>query len=259
MRMKDIDELAKNPNLISGIHNYCDRWCERCSFTSRCLVYATEEADSDSDPASRDTNNAAFWQKLASVFQETQEMISEWAVENGVDLSASVLAEVKEQKDRQRGRARNYPLAKAAEEYAHAVNSWFESDLQQMEVFSDAGAGSSEKSDYEVNDYVEVIRWYQFFIAAKMNRGLLSRLDEDEYAATGESHDSDGSIKAALIAIDRSLGAWKVMGELRGENSDSIGKLLLDLEKLRLRAEEEFPQARDLIRPGFDENLDMLH
>jgi hypothetical protein len=49
------------------------------------------------------------------------------------------------------------------------------------------------------------------------------------------------------------------MGELRRENSDSIGKLLLDLEKLRLRAEEEFPRARDFIRPGFDENLDMLH
>jgi hypothetical protein len=259
MRMKDIDELAKNPNLISGIHNYCDRWCERCSFTSRCLVYATEEADSDSDPAGKDINNAVFWQKLASVFQETQEMISAWAVENEVDLSASALAEVNEQRDRQRGRARNHPLARAAEKYAHAVNRWFENDFQQMEVFSDVGAGSNEKSEYEVNDYVEVIRWYQFFIAAKMNRGLLSRVDEDEYTANKESRDSDGSVKTALIAIDRSLSAWKLMSELRGENSDSIGKLLLDLEKLRLLTEEEFPRARDFIRPGFDENLDVVH
>ena len=259
VRMKDISELGKNPNLISGIYNYCDRWCERCSFTARCLVYATEEADSDSDPASRDINNAAFWQKLASIFQETQEMISAWADENGVDLSPSALAEVNEQRDRQRGRARNHPLARAAEEYAHAVNQWFENDFQQMEVFSDAAADSSEKSEYDVNDYVEVIRWYQFFIAAKMNRGLLSRVDEDEYTANEESRDSDGSVKAALIAIDRSLSAWKLMGELRGENSDSIGKLLLDLEKLRLRAEEEFPRARDFIRPGLDENFDMMH
>lgn len=258
MPIKVISEFARNPNLISGIHNYCDRWCERCSFTARCWVYATEEADSDRDPASRDISNAAFWRKLASIFQETQEMISAWAEKNGVDLSPSVLAEVKEQKDRQRGRVRNHPLARDAEEYAHAVNQWFEND-QQMEVFSDAGAGSSEKSEYDVNDYVEVIRWYQFFIAAKMIRGLLSRVDEDEYPAAEEPHDSDGSIKAALIAVDRSLSAWKLMGELRGENSDSIGKLLLDLEKLRLRAEEEFPRARDFIRPGFDENLDMLH
>ena len=25
---------------IVGIFNYCDRWCERCAFTSRCRVFA---------------------------------------------------------------------------------------------------------------------------------------------------------------------------------------------------------------------------
>ena len=99
----------------------------------------------------------------------------------------------------------------------------------------------------------------QFFIAAKMIRGLLSRVEEVEYPADEESRDSDGSVKAALIAIDKSLSAWKLMGELRRENAESIQKFLLDLEKLRLRAEEKFPRARDFIRPGFDEDLDRLH
>jgi hypothetical protein len=260
MRMKDISELAKNPNLISGIYNYCDRWCERCPFTARCLVYATEEADPDNDPASRDIRNAAFWQKLASIFQETKEMIPEWAVENGVDLSPSVLAVAKEQKDRQRGQARTHPLARAAEEYARAVSQWFEKEFPQMEVFSDtAEADKTIELDEDTQDYVEVIRWYQYFIAAKTIRGILSRVDEDKYLADEDPRDSDGSIKAALIAIDRSLSAWKLMGELRRENSDSIHRLLLDLETLRLGAEREFPRARDFIRPGFDENLDVLH
>ena len=260
MRMKDISELAKNPNLISGIYNYCDRWCERCPFTARCLVYATEEADPDNDPASRDISNAAFWQKLASIFQETKEMIPKWVVENGVDLSPSALAEAKEQKDRQRGHARTHPLARAAEEYARAVSQWFEKEFPQMEVFSDAAeADKTIGLDEDAQDYVEVIRWYQYFIAAKTIRGILSRVDEDKYLADEDPRDSDGSIKAALIAIDRSLSAWKLMGELRRENSESINKLLLDLEKLRLGAEIEFPRARDFIRPGFDENLDVLH
>ena len=25
---------------IVGVYNYCDRWCERCAFTSRCRVFA---------------------------------------------------------------------------------------------------------------------------------------------------------------------------------------------------------------------------
>ena len=36
---EDVKRLAKNPNFISGIHNYCDRWCERCPFTARCMNF----------------------------------------------------------------------------------------------------------------------------------------------------------------------------------------------------------------------------
>jgi len=30
---------AADPRLISGIYNYCHRWCERCSFSDRCAVF----------------------------------------------------------------------------------------------------------------------------------------------------------------------------------------------------------------------------
>jgi len=33
---------------------------------------------------------------------------------------------------------------------------------------------------------------------------------------------------------------------------ESIVPLILQLERLRLRIEKSFPQARDFIRPGFD-------
>ncbi len=256
MRLQDMRELAENPNLISGIHNYCDRWCERCPLTARCLLYATEEADADNDPASRDISNGAFWQKLTSIFQETHEMISAMAAEKGVDLNPHGLAEEQAQRDKQRRQVRNHPLAKAGEQYALDVNEWFKNDSRQVEVFSDQ-AGFDESAARE-DDLTAIIRWYQFFIATKLIRGLLSRLDEDEYLSADEQRDSDGSVKAALIAVDRSLGAWKLMAESRLEDPGAIHKLLFDLEKLRLFAEQEFPQARDFIRPGFDEVLDRL-
>jgi hypothetical protein len=259
MRFKD---LAANPNLISGIHNYCDRWCERCNFTTRCAVYAAEEADPDNDTASRDINNAAFWQKLSSIFKETQEMISEWAEENGVDLSEAALAPIGELKEKQREDTRKHPLAKAAKKYAFDVREWFDKEFKQTEVISDLPAQSEDarETEDEVNDYAEVVQWYQFFIAVKLIRGLMSRIDEDDYLAEEGPRDSDGSAKAALIAIDRSISAWKLMSDLRPENADSIHGLLFQLEKLRSSAEREFPNARDFIRPGFDEpTLDLLH
>jgi hypothetical protein len=64
----DLLELADDPRFISGIHNYCDRWCERCPFSSRCMVYAVEQADEDDDPKSRDINNKKFWDRLQGSF-----------------------------------------------------------------------------------------------------------------------------------------------------------------------------------------------
>lgn len=259
VRSKNINELAKNPNLILGIHNYCDRWCERCSYTSRCLVYATEEADSDDDPASRDISNAAFWQKLGEIFRETHEMVLAWANENGVDLTSHELSAELEQNERRRAEVRKHPLAGAAERYTWDVDAWFMQRSQALEVFSDTGILDHTADDTDVSDYVEVIRWYQFLIAVKLVRGLQSRVDEGEYIDKEESRDSDGSVKVALLAIDRSLSAWRLIRESLGDDLDSIKRLLLGLEQLRLLAEKEFPAARGFIRPGFDEDLDKLH
>src|SRR6185436_16298933 len=89
MRRRTLTELANNPNLISGIYNYCDRWCERCPLTSRCFLYATEQADADlADPETRDISNEKFWRKMHDIFAETAELIADWAAEAGVDLDA---------------------------------------------------------------------------------------------------------------------------------------------------------------------------
>ena len=39
------------------------------------------------------------------------------------------------------------------------------------------------------------------------------------------------------------------------ERLESIVPLILQLERLRQRVEKAFPEARDFIRPGFDEVL----
>ena len=259
MRFK---ELADNPNLISGIHNYCDRWCERCSFTARCAVYAVDEADRDNDPSSRDLNNAAFWEKLAMIFEETKEMISEWAEKNGVDLSEAALAGTEELLEQRREETRLHPLAKAAEKYAFDVTEWFDKDSPQVEVISDESPRSrdTETNESDIADFAEVILWYQFFIAVKLKRGLMSRIDEDDYLAEDDQRDSDGSVKVALMGIDRSISAWRLLCDLRPEKTDSIHWLLVQLENLRTGMEKEFPNARDFIRPGFDEPiLELLH
>jgi hypothetical protein len=67
----DFEKTLDNPRFIAGIHNYCDRWCERCPFTARCSVYAVEQQSAARKPEGQDITNAAFWEHLHSTFAKT--------------------------------------------------------------------------------------------------------------------------------------------------------------------------------------------
>ena len=255
MRRTNLTQLAANPNFISGIYNYCDRWCERCPLTSRCLVYAQEQEDEDDSPESHDINNAAFWEKLHSVFQETRELITKWTEEAGIDLSqAEIQSEVDRRKRKDRtGRSR---LAKAGKAYAYAVTQWF-SEYDQVISAGDASSDDEIEIAERIDEAREVIYWYQYQIAVKTMRALSSfgdELEDEEYPK-----DSDGSAKVALIGIDRSISAWRIMQSCLPERAQEIVPLILQLEQLRQRTETRFPNARDFIRPGFDEILGRLN
>ena len=237
MRRRSLTELANNPDLISGIYNYCDRWCERCPLTSRCLVYATEQEDEYS-PENRDIHNEAFWKTLASIFQETRDMIDEWAREAGVDLTEPTPEdEVRAQRKRQL--VDNHPLAKLGKSYANATSDWF----RQLD----------EPTGADAEDAREVIQWYQYQIAVKTMRALSGRREELEEEDSELPKDSDGSVKVALIGIDRSIAAWRLMQLSLPDCADSIVPLILQLERLRHCLEKSFPAARKFVRPGFDE------
>lgn len=257
MNRRTLTELAANPDLISGIYNYCDRWCEKCQFTSRCLLYATEQEDADDSPESRDMQNKAFWEKLGRIFQETQQMLTEWAEEAGVDLT-QVDEEAVKTDERRLDNASRHRLATAGKKYAADVTEWFK-QLDELLVARDLPPDQAElEQSQQFEDASEVIHWYQYQIAVKSIRALSSRSDEiEEMDLVLEDYpkDSDGSAKVALVGIDRSISAWRLMQLAVPERSETIVPLILQLERLRKRAEKEFPNARAFIRPGFDEVL----
>ena len=272
-------ELAGEPDFIPGIYNYCDRWCEKCPFTSRCRVYATEAADGDlDDPEVHDINNEKFWRKLESIFREAHEKMAAWANEAGVDLeSTESQAAVAEHEQREQ-EADEHQLAELARQYAMTVQEWFaEEFVTEQNVHDDMMVDADGAAEIDVAAAAEVLRWYQFFVAAKVIRALMSRTLSDHslvettagdnpFAETVEDEDDDfdaapdyvqedgnGSAKIALIAIDRSMAAWHAMEMCQPGKSDSIAPIVAELERLRWLLEEEFPDARGFIRPGFDE------
>lgn len=206
-------------------------------------------------------------------------MISEWAEEAGVDLAA-INDEVSAGRDEQRQDAKQHELSLTARRYAEMVQQWFNEEFAVEQQVHDDTTGKSKNTedDIDVSDAIEVIRWYQFFVAAKVFRALMgleeqvidetssgndmfagTESDDDEEVFDAAVHDdANGSAKIALIAIDRSLSAWRVLLDAVPEKAESIVPMFLELERLRRGAEQTFPHARDFMRPGFDEVISDL-
>ncbi len=250
-------DMARDPRFIRGIYNYCDRWCERCTMTSRCLVFASEARD-DNGPESRDPQNQAFWDRLEGVFEQTIEMIQEAADEQGVDMGDVGDAELDELA-RRLDAVRAHPLAALGLEYAAKADGWFKrhSDLfeSKVEELQSAVLTALPGADVEaeacgLRGAVEAIRWYQHQVGIKIMRALHRDEHEEELDLPS---DSDGSAKVALIGIDRSIGAWGALRRSLPDPADSALELLAALNDLRRRTEGAFPNARAFVRPGFDE------
>jgi hypothetical protein len=244
MKAKELVELAGDPRFISGIYNYCDRWCERCNFTSRCLTYEQlPESSKSDDPAAHDLNNAEFWEELKGILQQTQEMIEMFAAERGIDLEAIRDETAIEEHRERRKSARENKLTGMAERYIHIAKEWLNREDDDMQ--------EAARFDESLQDTLEVIRWYQFMPAVKITRGFMRYglgVEEDPIQT-----DSNGSVKVALIAIDRSIATWGRLNSLLPEKAGGILPILAHLEALRRYTEQAFPNARDFIRPGFDE------
>lgn len=253
----DFRRLARNPNFIPGIFDYCDRWCERCPFTGRCMSYAMER-ETDAAAGGPPTSSAEFWKRFESSIALAREMAAELANEQGITFSAEELAEsAREQNERHRD-AGSHPLAQAASAYAGMADEWFASGRDALrskeeEILTQARLGVEQFRDEvaSLTDAVEIVRWYQPQIYVKLMRALEGNRSLE--AASDPAGDSDGSAKVALIGMDRSISGWLRLKEFFPERADGILTMLLHLDRLRRATESEFPKARSFIRPGFDD------
>jgi hypothetical protein len=231
-------------NFISGIHNYCDRWCERCTFTARCRVAEAEAGTTDEE---RDITNEAFWRNLSNIFAETKTMILEKAEELGIEFEPLGEEEFAAYKKRKNDFTRNQELTELAEKYWKETRQTLEAKDEWL-IFS-------ALDDDAQDEMLSIIQWYQFFISAKIRRGFHGLLDMDgnldEEELKDSQSDSNGSVKIALIAIDRSIMAWTAL--MTEENAQTIAPHIALLKIIKQKTEQKFPSARDFIRPGFDE------
>jgi hypothetical protein len=245
---------------IPGIYNYCDRWCERCIFTSRCAVFESEQG---AQPDQLDMANKAFWERLSENFSKAKEMLQKKAEELGIDLTETEAAtEAYELKKAEvKLQTQNHIIIKLAREYGLFARKWLKTQpgmLEKLERLKEEitiGVESQEgvKTQTEtIKDCLAVIQWYNTFIEVKFMRALAGKI-ENSFPDADFQRDYDGSAKIGIIAVERSMQAWARLFALLPDEEDHFLRALSLLEKLKTSALIEFPEAMKFIRPGFDE------
>ena len=254
MDKERLKKMAGNPDFIPGIYNYCDRWCERCAFTSRCMNFAMEQ-EFFQDQQELDLQNAEFWQSISEMLEATVGLLHDLARDKGIDLD-----EVMEGDDREPGYSRESLERHICTILARKYRKMADDCLEHAEVPEEypqvkiPGTRSVNPLP-EIRDAKEIISWYQPLIQVKIMRALRSKAEDEESEPDSRDRDADGSAKVALIGIDRSLAAWGVLHERLQHGLEDIREIMLFLERLRRKVETVFPGARTFVRPGFDEDL----
>lgn len=259
-------------DFIPGIYNYCNRWCERCLYTDKCMTFASEillrrEIEAEERRKKSMEENKDFWDKVNKTISDAAELIDEEIPLAKYDKSSlfeqwedeNVEEEMKEHKEK-RTKAKNQETSKVALKYQKTVHQWFEErkDILKQEfnhetkVFDVSYPGITDELKLkQFSEMVEIIQWYHIQLWVKINRAYTSLYEEeeDQEMFEGFPKDSDGSAMVALMGIDSSIGAWSyLMGKLTSEK-ETIKPMIRMLLYLKMELEKKFPGAKDFVWP----------
>jgi hypothetical protein len=208
-------------NYIPGVYNYCDRWCEACRLSDRCMLNAMEARVREGAPllpfpVPQDASTGPFAQH--------------W---DAGDVSPAETAR----------EAANDPLSIQSAGYAQLAFEWLHGHDGHRDTGQAAVGPQSPRA---------VIEHFALFIGGKVFRAVSGMRDDAEDSADPQ-RDANGSAKAALLGIDRSLAAWRELDVQDERGAQAIRALTSVLQQLRTGVEERFPEALLFLRPGCDD------
>ncbi|MFN0036933.1 MAG: hypothetical protein ACKVUS_17900 [Saprospiraceae bacterium] len=243
-------------HIISSIFNYCDRWCERCAFIDRCAMGAIEQKRW---AKGADWQPEDFFAELEKMYPRSEDKMAQWLEENDIDLSEIEPADLprpdlktKQLEEEMRERGSNYykPLKTFLEANDEGLKA------RGIDLFSERdpyeGRDTQERS--ALAEAMEVILWYQYFMFVKAGRAIggLEDMHDTFVWKTADQSDANGSAKVAMIAAERSLGAWEMVRRCWPEKQQEVLGFMRQINGFRHRMERVFPHWRKFVRPGFD-------
>jgi hypothetical protein len=228
---------------IPGIHNYCDRWCERCAFSSRCRSYAMEMAIAVD----------GFEGELAAAAEDLDSAPGEGGP--GFDFAAEEMDDAVSEGDIEREMLRHDAAWLVADthplmETVKTLTKLAEPLIEGASLRAESGGAEAEA----IREPLEVLCRYRYLVQAKVHRALLGREDEDlEDEGQPIPSDADGSAKIAHITCAAARDAARRLGDLDPALAPAAAVYVQTAERVLGLIDQAFPGHRSFRRPGFDD------
>jgi len=245
-------------DLIPGIFNYCDRWCERCFYSNKCLVFQKESEQKikhilkDEDP----DDPTIFAQDIADNFREAFETLNKMmeGMDDKIDLDEDV-DYIDDTEEIQETNTEMYDLHAKSNEFFKECSIFIKKIESQLAEKNNEFRHENKEQKLLV-EVVAVLSWYSPQILVKCKRANFS-LKEMNLAVEEEmrgyaTEDLNVTLKIAYLGIQKCLHVLRDLYNHMNELSDEIITLMVignDTEKELLRL---FPEVPNYKRPYFD-------
>jgi hypothetical protein len=240
---------------IDFISSYCDRWCERCAFTSRCSAYAAEVAIAMCGdvveglelavgrPAPEECRQGVPPDQVPYGPARPADWVTcEQLAQH--EVSDEEMREMSRAEDARRARVNESPILKDA---------WAVS-MRGYQWLKDHASALRRAADPVLHEALDVVTHDVFLVTVKLSRAVDGR-DRFESGDGRDAHpiqnDWNGSAKVASICLARSFAAWQVIAQASGDAASL--QIAEELEALRQHVQQAFPAADRFVRPGFDD------
>ncbi|AFN75499.1 hypothetical protein MROS_2269 [Melioribacter roseus P3M-2] len=129
-------------DLITDIHKYCDNWCDRCIYSTRCELFIETIYKNERKKAV--FNPEGFFNVLRDLFVQAYDSFEIYRPDSS-------------------------GIEELSELYGAESNNW----LEKNELFL-----KDNNKNTDITDALDVIRYYQYFISLKVKKSFESDIDE---------------------------------------------------------------------------------
>jgi hypothetical protein len=242
------DKAPRTPRLIPGVHNYCDRWCERCRFKTRCVVAVMHERIDAARARGQELSTSEVLDELIPPYDgPPRPWLDELMEAANRPPSEAEQREMERQEKELERRLAADTLLLDAREYGTMAER----------IARALTAALSSHGDPVVLTALEAIERQSLCIAAKTYRavnGELRDLIADYEDDDPVQSDHNGSAKIARLMVAESRECWTVLMQLGRATADGVPiKMVERLDRLDRNLAVRFPRAMEFTRAGFDD------